>query len=212
MHESVLYGTYFKQLLYLVLTMSTIISIGTAVPPYSAKQATILEFMKTAYNNDTASRKLNILFHNSGIHTRYSVLPDFGNIKSVNSLFNVNQRVPDVTQRITVFKENAASLAIAAMKVAFQKLNTSIADFKITHLITVSCTGIYAPGLGAELIEQLDLPNDIFHTQAPLFPRPFLQVDPVKQTKDLLQYPYGAEEDFCLPFEKGYGVRAMRQE
>lgn len=144
--------------------MSTIISIGTAVPQYSAKQSTILEFMKTAYNDDTASRKLNILFHNSGIKTRYSVVPDFGNNKTENSFFNINQRVPDVTQRLTVFKEDAATLAIAAMKDAFQKLNTSLSDFKITHLITVTCTGIYAPGLGAALIEQLNLPEDIFHT------------------------------------------------
>ena len=144
--------------------MSTIISIGTAVPQYSAKQGTILDFMKTAYSDDTASRKLNILFHNSGIKTRYSVVPDFGNNQSENSFFKVNQRVPDVTQRLTVFKENAATLAIAAMKDAFQKLNTNIADFKITHLITVTCTGIYAPGLGAALIEQLNLPEDIFHT------------------------------------------------
>ena len=144
--------------------MSTIISIGTAVPQYSAKQSTILEFMKTAYNDDTASRKLNILFQNSGIKTRYSVLPDFGTNQTENSFFNANQRVPDVTQRVTVFKENAASLAIAAMKAAFKKLNTNIADFKITHLITVTCTGIYAPGIGATLIEQLELPEDIFHT------------------------------------------------
>jgi len=144
--------------------MSTIISIGTAVPGYSAKQSTILEFMHSAYHDDTASRKLNILFHNSGINTRYSVLPDFGNNHSENSLFAVNHRIPDVKQRLNVFKENAASLAIAAMKVAFEKLNTSIADFKITHLITVTCTGIYAPGLGAALIEQLNLPEDIFHT------------------------------------------------
>ena len=164
MHESVLSGTDFKQSLYLVLTMSTIISIGTAVPQYSAKQSTILEFMKTAYHDETTSRKLNILFHNSGINTRYSVLPDFGNKQSQNSFFNVNQPVPDVTQRLNAFKENAASVALAAMKVAFQKLNTSIADFKITHLITVTCTGIYAPGLGAVLIEELGLPDDIFHT------------------------------------------------
>jgi predicted naringenin-chalcone synthase len=81
MHESVLSGTDFKQSLYLVLTMSTIISIGTAVPEYGAKQSTILEFMQTAYHDETASRKLNILFHNSGINKRYSVLPDFGTIK-----------------------------------------------------------------------------------------------------------------------------------
>jgi predicted naringenin-chalcone synthase len=144
--------------------MSTIISIGTAVPQYSAKQSTILEFMKTVYNDDTASRKLNILFHNSGINTRYSVVPDFGNNQSENNLFNVNQPVPDVQKRLNVFKENAVSLAISAMQNALQKLDTTISDFKITHLITVTCTGIYAPGIGAALIEQLELPEDIFHT------------------------------------------------
>ena len=164
MHESVLSGTDFKQSIYLVLAMSTIISIGTAVPQYSAEQSTILEFMKTAYNDDIASRKLNILFHNSGIHTRYSVLPDFGNNQNENSFLKVNQRVPDVTQRLTVFKESAPTLAKAAIKGAFLKLNTNVADFKITHLITVTCTGIYAPGLDSALIELLGLPNDIFHT------------------------------------------------
>jgi predicted naringenin-chalcone synthase len=144
--------------------MSTIISIGTAVPQYCAKQGAILEFMKNAYNDETASRKLNILFHNSSIQTRYSVLPDFDNNQSETNFFNVNQPTPEVTQRLTVFKENAPSLAIAAINGAFQKLNTTINDFKITHLITVTCTGIYAPGLGAALIEQLNLPNDIFHT------------------------------------------------
>jgi predicted naringenin-chalcone synthase len=144
--------------------MSTIISIGTALPQYSTKQSTILEFMKTAYNNDIASRKLNILFHKSGIKTRYSVIPDFGNNLTENSFFNLNQRVPDVTQRSIAFKETATSLAIGAIKDAFEKLNTTVTDFKITHLITVTCTGIFAPGLGAKLIDQLDLPDDIFHT------------------------------------------------
>jgi predicted naringenin-chalcone synthase len=144
--------------------MSTIISIGTAVPQYRAEQITILEFMKTAYSNDTASRKLNILFHNSGIRTRYSVLPDFVNIHSENNFFSTTKQVPDVAQRMQLFKENAPALGIAAMGEALRKLNTSISDFQITHLITVTCTGMYAPGLGAAFIEQLDLPDDIFHT------------------------------------------------
>ncbi|TCO11077.1 type III polyketide synthase [Natronoflexus pectinivorans] len=144
--------------------MGTIISIGTAVPKYGAKQSTILEFMKAAYNDDTASRKLNILFHNSGIKTRYSILSDFGNYPSENSFFKQNIKVPDVTQRTALFKENASSLAISALKNALQKLNTNMGDLNITHLITVTCTGVYAPGLGAELIEQLDLPDDTFHT------------------------------------------------
>jgi predicted naringenin-chalcone synthase len=144
--------------------MSTIISIGTAVPQYSAKQSTILEFMQAAYHDETASRKLNILFHKSGINTRYSVLPDFGNHLSENNLFKLKQRVPDVSQRLTIFKENAVTLALAAMKAAFEKLNTSISDFKITHLIAVTCTGIYSPGFGAAIIEELNLPDDIFHS------------------------------------------------
>jgi predicted naringenin-chalcone synthase len=144
--------------------MSTIISIGTAVPQYSADQGNILEFMKSAYSDATASRKLNILFHNSGIKTRYSVVPDFANKQSEPQLFDKNLKVPDVSKRMNVFKENAASLAINAIQNAFQKLDTNIADFKITHLITVTCTGIYSPGIGAALIEQLNLPEDIFHT------------------------------------------------
>ncbi|HEX2935580.1 MAG TPA: type III polyketide synthase [Bacteroidales bacterium] len=142
--------------------MSTIISIGTAVPSYGTKQSTILEFMKAAYNDDKASHKLNILFHNSGIQTRYSVLPDFGNKQT--SFFDANQPIPDVTQRVNVFKEKAAPLAIASISKAFRKLKTSMSDFQITHLITVTCTGIYAPGLGAALIEQLNLPEDVSHT------------------------------------------------
>jgi len=144
--------------------MSRIISIGTAVPEYGAKQSAIQEFMRTAYHDDTASRKLNILFHNSGINTRYSVVPDFNNGQSRHNIFNVNQSTPDVEKRLNVFKENAVSLAIDAIQNALQKLNITIADFEITHLITVTCTGIYAPGIGAALIEQLNLPNDIFHT------------------------------------------------
>jgi alpha-pyrone synthase len=142
--------------------MSTIISIGTAVPLYGTKQSTILEFMKAAYNDDKASRKLNILFHNSGIQTRYSVLADFGNNQT--DFFDANQPVPDVTQRVNVFKEKAAPLAVASINSAFEKLKTNVADSKITHLITVTCTGIYAPGLGATLIEQLNLPEDVSHT------------------------------------------------
>ena len=57
--------------------MGKIISIGTAVPKHRTAQPAILEFMQAAYGNDVASRKLNVLFNNSGISSRYSVLPDF---------------------------------------------------------------------------------------------------------------------------------------
>ena len=144
--------------------MSRIISIGTATPIYSTKQSAILDYMCSAYNDETASRKLKILFHNSGITSRFSAISDFNNNKPENKLFNVNQTAPSIERRLEVFKVNAVSLAIEAIEDSLKKLNTTIIAFGITHLITVSCTGLYAPGLDAELIEQLKLPNDIFHT------------------------------------------------
>jgi len=144
--------------------MSRIISIGTAVPQHGTKQSRILTFMQAAYDNETASRKLNLLFNHSGISTRYSAIPDFDLLKSEHYLFNGSGTIPKVEERLTIFKDNAISLAIASVRNAMEKLNTSIEEFGITHLITVTCTGLYAPGLDAELIEQLDLPADIFHT------------------------------------------------
>ncbi|HEY5122773.1 MAG TPA: type III polyketide synthase [Ignavibacteria bacterium] len=144
--------------------MSKIISIGTAVPEYGAKQSTILNFMQAAYNDDTASRKLKLLFKYSGIKTRYSVVSDFDTSKSKQSFFNKNQSAPTVEKRLSIFKERAVLLATEAIQNSLKKLNTTIAEFGITHLITVSCTGLYAPGIDAELIERLNLPNDIFHT------------------------------------------------
>ena len=145
--------------------MSKIISIGTAVPKYGTKQSAILDFMHTAYNNDTASRKLNILFHHSGINTRYSVIPDFdtGNLPEYN-IFKGNHSALTVEKRMSIYKEHVVSLAIEAIHNSLNKLNTTISEFGITHLITVTCTGLYAPGIDAEIIEQLNLPNDIFHT------------------------------------------------
>lgn len=144
--------------------MSKIISIGTAVPRYGAAQSTILDFMLKAYHDETAARKLKILFHHSGISTRYSAVSDFDSSKPGFKLFGDDKTAPTIDKRIAVFKEHALLLAIEAIQDSLKKLNATLPEFGITHLITVSCTGLYAPGLNAELIEQLNLPHDIFHT------------------------------------------------
>ena len=144
--------------------MSKIISIGTAVPKHRTEQPAILEFMHAAYGNDTSSRKLNVLFHNSGISTRYSAIPDFDKNRHQHIFFNGTPSKANVVDRLDVFKEQAIPLAIDAINNSFEKINTGIDAFGITHLITVTCTGLSAPGIDALLIEQLNLPKDIFHT------------------------------------------------
>jgi len=142
---------------------SRIIAIGTAVPEYLTSQDTILQFMHQAYNDPTASRKLNVLFHQSAINIRHSAIPDFSDFNQ-RTLFPLSHEIPMLDERIDVFKQKALPLSVKAIENAFKNIQASIAEFGITHLITVSCTGIYNPGLDIELMEELNLPPDTFHT------------------------------------------------
>jgi predicted naringenin-chalcone synthase len=140
--------------------MSRLISIGTASPEYPTMQDNILEFMKEAYNEKTANRKLNILFQSSGIQKRYSVLPDF-KLSSPRQFFD---KTPDVQERMSVFRSKALDLSLHAVNETFSNIREAANSWGITHLITVSCTGIYAPGLDSEMIEMLQIKRNIFHT------------------------------------------------
>lgn len=144
--------------------MSRLISIGTAVPQHRTTQENILDFMHAAYHNEVASRKLNVLFSNSGIEKRYSALPDFDKSRNEHIFFNGVPSQATVSDKMDVFKKEAVPLALAAIHNAFAKIETTPSEFKITHLITVSCTGLYSPGLDAVLMNELNLPADIFHT------------------------------------------------
>lgn len=137
-----------------------IISIGTALPEHSAAQSDILEFMGRAYNDEQEFRKLKVLFHQSGIEKRHSVLTDFGD--SQPAYFKPNQNQPDVENRMGRFKKEALDLADASIERALNK--TNFQPHEITHLITVTCTGMYAPGLSAEVTRRLNLNDDIFQT------------------------------------------------
>lgn len=141
---------------------SRIISIGTAVPEYATSQDTILQFMHQAYNDPTASRKLNVLFHQGAINCRHSAIPDFGTDQ--RTLFPLTREIPMVAERIGVFKQKALPLSVKAIENAFKNIHTSVAEFGITHLIAVTCTGLYSPGLDIELMEEFDLPPHTFHT------------------------------------------------
>lgn len=144
--------------------MSKIISIGTVVPKHRTAQPAILEFMQAAYGNDITSRKLGVLFSHSGISARYSVIPDFDKSKQEHIFFNGSPSTANIQDRLDVFKEEAIGLAIQAIYSAFRKIKVPFQSFGVTHLITVSCTGMSAPGLSSEIIEMFRLPKDIFHT------------------------------------------------
>jgi alpha-pyrone synthase len=144
--------------------MSKILSIGTASPAYKIEQMKILEFMQEAYANETTSRKLAILFKKSGIQHRYSVISDYENITKSDIFFRKDMEAPQVEKRMSMFKKRSLPLAIEAINNAFDQIHLKVNEFGVTHLITVSCTGIFSPGLDALLITELGFNKNIFHT------------------------------------------------
>jgi predicted naringenin-chalcone synthase len=147
--------------------LADIISIGTAVPAYCHQQQDILQFMQQAHHLDaTDKRKLSFLYHQSGIRTRYSVLPDFSLPEEQWTFLspyasNGNGSLLSIDKRMAVYKKEALPLSIQAIK---NCLDGVMPVTDVTHLITVSCTGMSAPGLDLEIIEALQLSPGIFRT------------------------------------------------
>jgi predicted naringenin-chalcone synthase len=62
---------------------------------------------------------------------------------------------PSTGERLATYQQLAPELAVRAARQAIEASATSLAD--ITHLVTVSCTGMAAPGVDFQLIRQLGL-------------------------------------------------------
>jgi len=115
------------------------------------------------WEKDTA-RKLKTLYQQSGIETRYSVIPDYSLSADQWKFYPPTENLepfPSLEKRMRWYREHAAALSLKAIH---QCLGNAYAVADITHLITVSCTGMSAPGLDLELVEALHLPPQIFRT------------------------------------------------
>lgn len=140
--------------------MAKVISIGTAVPQYKHAQEDILHFMQEIFNvNDDEKRKLRYLYNQSAINTRHSVLPDFGQPKEQRE--HMVAPFPSLDRRMEVYDKEALPLSLLAID---DCLGDKINATDITHLITVSCTGMSAPGLDLKIAEALNLVPTIFRT------------------------------------------------
>jgi len=112
--------------------------------------------------NDTS--RLEKLYALSGIEHRHSVLSDFGVERDNYTFFgNETSLVPTTAGRGLIYEKEAIGLGIKAV----EQLKEQIPDLElknITHLITVSCTGMYAPGLDIDLVEKMALNKSIERT------------------------------------------------
>jgi predicted naringenin-chalcone synthase len=145
--------------------VSKIVSIGTAVPAYCHQQMEILQFMQTVYAaTEAEKRKLRFLYQQSGIQQRYSVIPDYSKPVNEWKFYPQTENLepfPSLEQRMALYHKYAPLLSVDAIR---NCLHNVAHHYDITHLITVSCTGMSAPGLDLQIMELMDLDKNIFRT------------------------------------------------
>jgi alkylresorcinol/alkylpyrone synthase len=145
--------------------LSQIKSIGTAVPEFKHQQNEILHFMSRIYAfNEKERRTLKYLYHQSGIQSRYSVIPDYSLEPAGWTFYPPAENLdpfPSLEERMKIFNRHALNLSALAIRNCLENEEDLQ---RVTHLITVTCTGLSAPGLDLQLMELLCLRNNIFRT------------------------------------------------
>ncbi len=143
-----------------------ITALGSSVPAFRFSQEEIGGFMKRHMVLDKkGSRLVDRLVKQTRIDFRYSVIPDYGREPSGFEFYPGNQALdpfPGVGQRMQHYKSHALPLARAAALQCLEKASADAAG--ITHLIVVSCTGMYAPGLDIDLVRTLGMRSAVTRT------------------------------------------------
>lgn len=116
--------------------------------------------------NAREQRSIGKLYEATGIEHRYSVIEDYAMGNGGFHFFPNStdfEPFPTVGARMGLFKKHALQLSLRAVEDCFaQRPEVTAKD--ITHLVTVSCTGMYAPGLDIELVYNLGLRHTVERT------------------------------------------------
>lgn len=140
----------------------SILGIGTTVPAYRMDQADVSQRLAEALREHPHSaRWAKRIFKQCGVDTRYTCEPNLLEPASGCRYFSPTtiEDVPTTAERMKTYKKESVPLGLEAARKAL--LDSGMAASDITHLITVSCTGQFLPGLDAALVQQLGLAADV---------------------------------------------------
>lgn len=135
--------------------------IQTVVPEHTFDQQFARELMKKNLDgNRSAQRLLHRVYAHSGIDKRHSVIADFnGNGASENLFFERDGTplpAPGTKARNKAYQQQARPLfSKLARETVEQAQGFELQD--VTHVITVSCTGFFAPGPDYYVVRDLGL-------------------------------------------------------
>ena len=153
----------------------SILGLGTAVPDHVMSQKDALEMAQAICQVDDRQRRLmNVLYRKSGVTNRQTCLPHRMGLKwlpkepqqlpqepsarngdSDGPASAPKTMGPTTGERMQFYEEHAFPLARQAAERALQEARVRPAE--ISHIVTVSCTGFYSPGVEIQLIQQLGM-------------------------------------------------------
>jgi len=134
-------------------------NIATVVPEQSYEQEFLRDRMKEYISDDEVTKRIiHRIYSNSGINKRHTVIHDFHANGDPRFFFQEDGSLnaPSTGQRNDLYAEKAKKLFVETARRTVDD-NPSIKKDEITHVITVSCTGFFAPEPGFEIIKQLGL-------------------------------------------------------
>jgi alpha-pyrone synthase len=139
--------------------LSKIVSIASKTGGYTIAIEQLGAFIDKMNEDKTAVRKFNFLSRDQSIAFKNSVIPDFRLDETAPELISLENRNPPTADRMKAYAKHAPRISHEVASEAIKK--AAIINADITHIITVSCTGLIAPGLEIMLTESLALRTDI---------------------------------------------------
>ena len=145
-----------------------ILGIGTAVPEFEIEQADAARQASTlCCATGKQQEVLRTLYRRTGVTKRHSVVltSSTNGHPAEQSFYVQNDMVPDgptTAERMQMYDTFAAPLAIDASRRSL--FDAQVDGSKVTHLVTVSCSGFSAPGVDLAIIRELHLRPDTSRT------------------------------------------------
>lgn len=134
-----------------------LIDIETASPPYKVSQIKAAGELKNRMTGSPAAgRLIDMAAAHSGIDQRFIVIPDAD--KDIDDKFYSNNGKhisPDTKKRMDEYEKWSKILSKSAVQNLLSR--TGFNSGEINKIITISCTGFFAPGLDYYLINEFSL-------------------------------------------------------
>jgi len=141
-----------------------IAGIGSAFPEMHIEQARAAEVVTSMLPVDhDEAKRVKAIYRRTGIRRRHSVLLNGdGGYDLYATTSDREDLGPTTAERMAWFDRCAGPLAARAGGSALEDAGVDAAS--ITHLVTVTCTGFAAPGVGVDIIGELALPATVERT------------------------------------------------